>query len=122
MPGWHFITPFWLPGLVGLLKKKKIIHADASGILGQTTKTLVNIWEFNPSLALNNNQRRSEYFIEARKLKQQVCVVNEPCLTVEAHVFEHLLPTRVLPLLQETGANFLPFTGGLLQALSFLEA
>lgn len=27
--------------------------------------------------------------MEGRELKQQVCVVNEPCLTVEAHVLEH---------------------------------
>lgn len=61
------------------------------------------------------------HFLEARKLKQQVCVVNEPSLTVEAHVFEYLLPTRVLPLLQETDASFLPFAGVLLQGFKPLE-
>lgn len=107
------------PGRAGLLKKKKK-HTAASGMLRQTTKTLVDLWEFNPSLALNNNQRRSEHFLEARKLKQQVCVVNEPCFTVEAHVFEQLLPTTVLPLLQ-TRVSFLPFTCVLLQGFKPLE-
>lgn len=44
------------PGAGGSIKS---IHTDASSLLGQTTKALVNLWEFNPSLALNNNQRRS---------------------------------------------------------------
>lgn len=44
------------PGRAGLSKS---IHTDASSLLGQTTKALANLWEFNPSLALNNNQRRS---------------------------------------------------------------
>ena len=90
-------------------------------MLGQTTKTPVKLWEFNPSLALDNNQKRLLHFLEARKLKQQVCVVNEPCLTVEAHVLEHLQPTRVLPLLQEAGASFLPFIGVLLHGFKLLE-
>lgn len=56
-----FFTHLWFlrPGRSVKKKKKKFIHTDASGMLGQTTKTLVNLWEFNPSLALNNNQRRS---------------------------------------------------------------
>ena len=55
-----FFTHLWLLRAGrSVKKKKKFIHTDASGMLGQTTKTLVNLWEFNPSLALNNNQRRS---------------------------------------------------------------
>jgi hypothetical protein len=46
-------------GPICLIKKKKKIHTNASGMLGQTTKALANLWEFNPSLALNNNQKRS---------------------------------------------------------------
>jgi hypothetical protein len=55
-----FFTHLWLPRRTDLFKKKKKkIHTNASGMLGQTTKALANLWEFNPSLALNNNQKRS---------------------------------------------------------------